>query len=97
MFQLSLLLPIAFIILAGCSDDEARYPSPEGMTPPYVLKEDCTFSIVEQLSKASITSPEVEGLDIAAASAGVSLGEKSITVANCKITENSHELPVYEN
>lgn len=97
MFQLRPLLPIAFIVLVGCSDNTTKYPSPEGVIPPYILKENCTFSIVEELSKASITSPKVEGLDIATASAGVSLGEKSISVSNCEITENSHYLPIYEN
>jgi len=96
MFKYYLLLIVTFSLLSGCSDNSSKFPSPEGMSPPYILKEDCQFSIVEEFSRASITSPKLKGLDIATASAGISLGDKSIMVANCKVTENSHDLPIYE-
>jgi len=67
------------------------------MPPPYVLKEKCKFTIVEELSKASVTSPEVTGVIGVSASVGVSLGDKSIMVANCEVIENSHSLPIFED
>lgn len=97
MCKPNLFYILPFIFLTSCSDDTPKFPSPEGMHTPYILKEDCTFSIVEERSKASVSSPKVEGLDIATFSSGASLGDKSITVTNCKITENSHDLPIYEN
>lgn len=96
MFKIIILFTSISIFIIGCSDDSPQYPSPDGMTPPYILKEGCQFSIVEELSRASISSPKLEGLDIATASAGISLGDKSIMVSNCEVTENSHDLPIYE-
>ena len=92
---LFLTLP-SIILLTGCFDNSLKYPSPEGKPLPYVLKEDCKFTIVEEYSKASITSPTVKGLEGASASASISLGDKSITVSNCAVAENSHSLPIYE-
>ncbi len=91
-----LLIPAAILLLPGCFDNSSRYPSPEGKATPYILKEGCKFTIVEELSKASITSPTATGMPGATASASISLGDKSVTVANCTIAENSHSLPVYE-
>ena len=90
-----LMVPLT-ILLPGCSDNSLSYPSPEGKSIPYILKEGCKFTIVEELSKAGVTSPTVTGMDGATASASVSLGDKSITVSNCTVAENSHSLPVYE-
>jgi len=85
-----------FGLLAACSEDPGGFPGAEGKTPPYILKDGCTFSIVEQLSRASISSPEVSGMPGATGSAAISLGEKSITVSDCRVTTNSHSLPIYE-
>ena len=83
-------------LLAACSGDPDGFPSAAGKAPPYILKEGCTFSIVEQLSRASISSPEVSGMPGATGSASISLGAKSITVSDCQVTANSHSLPIYE-
>ena len=85
-----------FGLLAACSEDPGGFPSPEGKTTPYILKESCTFSIVEELSRASISSPEVSGMPGATGSASISLGDKSISVSDCRVTANSHSLPIYE-
>ena len=83
-------------LLAACSDDPGGFPSAEGKTTPYILKEGCTFAIVEELSRASVSSPEVSGMPGATGSASISLGNKSITVSDCRVTANSHSLPIYE-
>ena len=85
-----------FALLAACSGEPGSFPSPEGKTTPYILKEGCTFSIVEELSRASISSPEVSGMPGATGSASISLGDKSINVSDCRVTANSHSLPIYE-
>ena len=92
------ILPIfsVFILLAGCSNEAEKYPSPEGKAYPYILKEGCQFSIVNEYSRATIASPEVEGLPGSSASAGISLGDLSVTVSNCKVVENLHGLSIYE-
>jgi hypothetical protein len=90
------LLTLVGFLLSACSDESSGFPGADGKPTPYILKEDCTFTIVEELSRAGITSPEVEGLPGATGSASISLGAKSITVSNCKVTENSHSLPIYE-
>ena len=90
------LIVLPIITLSGCSDNGPGYPSPEGKSIPYILKEGCKFTIVEELSKASVTSPTVTGMDGATATASISLGDKSVTVSDCTVTENSHSLPIYE-
>lgn len=97
MNNISPLLLLSLVLIAGCSNNSSQYPSSEGMAPPYILKEDCKFTIVEELSKASITSPTVTAMDRTSASMGVSLGDKSIMVSNCQIVSNSHSLPIYED
>ena len=89
-----IILPI--ILLSGCSDNSSSYPSPEGKSIPYILKEGCKFTIVEEFSKASVTSPTVTGMDGATATASISLGDKSVTISDCTVIENSHSLPIYE-
>ena len=91
------LLTVISIFTIGCSDGSSKYPSAEGKTPPYILKEDCKFTIVEELSKASVTSPTVTGADNEIVSMGTSLGDKSIMVSNCIVIENSHGLSIYED
>lgn len=61
--RLSVLLQIGGMlpIISGCSDDSPKYPSSKGASPSYILKEGCKFTIVEELSKASISSPKVTG------------------------------------
>ena len=86
----------SIIWLSGCSDNSTSYASPEGKSVPYILKEGCKFTIVEELSKASVSSPTLTGIEGATASASISLGDKSITVSNCMIADNSHSLPIYE-
>ena len=81
--------------LTGCSGETPGFLSAQGKSTPYILKEDCTFTIVEELSRAGITSPEITGASDVTATMSISLGEKSITVADCRITENSHSLPIY--
>ena len=83
--------------LPGCSGESPGFQSAEGKPTPYVLKEDCKFTIVEELSRAGITSPEVTGMPGATGSASISLGEKSITVSDCTVIANSHSLPIYED
>ena len=90
------LLTLVGFLLSACSDESSGFPSADGKPTPYILKEDCKFTIVEELSRAGITSSEVEGLPGATGSASISLGAKSITVSNCRVTENSHSLPIYE-
>jgi hypothetical protein len=86
-------------LLGACSDgdDGPSYPSAQGKTPPYVLKEGCSFAIVEKNSRSSIDSPQVSGMHGASASASISLGDYSITVADCRLVENPQALPVYED
>lgn len=83
------------VALSGCLAESPDYLSAEGKPTPYILKEDCRFTIVEELSRAGITSPEVTGLPGATGSASISLGGKSITVSDCRVTANSHSLPIY--
>lgn len=90
------LLVLGPLVLVACSDDTPRYPGAEGKTPPYILKEGCTFSIVEEYSRSSIESPQVSGLPGSSASASISLGDMSITVADCRVTDNPQALPIYE-
>lgn len=89
-------LTSTLVLLSACSGGPDRYPSPEGKSPPYILKEDCSFTIVDELSTAGVSSPEVSGMEGASAAATVSLGEMSITVSGCEVTDNSHSLPIYE-
>ena len=91
------LLPVISVFISGCSDDSSKFPSAEGKAFPYILKEDCKFTIVEELSKASVTSPIVTGADNEIVSMGTSVGDKSIMVSNCIVIENSHGLPIYED
>lgn len=91
------LLTLVGFLLAACSDESSGFPSADGKPTPYILKEDCKFTIVEELSRAGITSPEVKGMPGATGSASISLGSKSITVSDCKVTANSHSLPIYEH
>jgi len=93
----TLLVAIALSLLFACAEQSTSFPSSEGKATPYVLKEGCTFSIVEERSKASIDSPTVSGMPGASASGSISLGEKSITVSDCKVIANSHALPIYED
>ena len=81
--------------LTGCSGESTGFPSAQGKSTPYILKEDCTFAIVEELSRAGITSPEITGASDVSATMSITLGDKSITVADCRVTENSHSLPIY--
>ena len=83
-------------LLSGCSAQSPGFETAEGKPTPYILKEDCRFTIVEELSKAGVTSPKVEGMEGATASMSISLGAKSITVSDCAVTQNSHALPIYE-
>ncbi len=85
------------ILLSGCLDEPSQYPSSEGKKVPYILKEDCKFTIVDEYSKSSVTSPEVSGIDEAAISMGTSNGDMSIMVSSCTVVENSHNLSIYEN
>ncbi len=87
---------VLVILFHGCSTEGSKYPSPEGEEYPYILKEDCTFTIVEELSRASISSPKVSGLPGSSASGSVSLGDHSITVSDCMVIENPGYLPIYE-
>ena len=84
-------------VVVGCSDNSTVYPSAEGKSKPYILKEGCTFSIVKEHSSASVTSPTVTGMAGASAAVSVRVGEISIGVADCKVVENSYALPIYEN
>jgi len=98
-FVTSFALPLMAVIgalLSGCSAQSPGFETAEGKPTPYILKEDCRFTIVEELSKAGVTSPKVEGMEGATASMSISLGAKSITVSDCAVTQNSHALPIYE-
>ena len=96
MKKKAFLVTVALLLLSACSDNSISYPSPEGKAKPYVLKEGCKFTIVAELSRASTTSPKVTGAEGVTASASISLGDKSITVSNCMVADNSHSLPIYE-
>ncbi|MCP3902771.1 MAG: hypothetical protein GY715_03965 [Planctomycetes bacterium] len=85
----------AMPVLSGCAD--STYASPEGKSPPYILKEGCTFSIIGENGRAGVGSPKVTGMAAENASASTSFGEYSITVSNCTLIENSHDLPVFED
>ncbi len=91
LFYSLLAIPI---LIGGCSD---KYPSSEGKTPPYILKTECKFAIVEELSRSSISSPKAKGLPDTWVSASISLGDASITVSNCEVIENTEHLPIYED
>jgi hypothetical protein len=90
-------LIVAAVISSGCSDDSPQYPSALGKAPPYILKTGCTFAIVEELSRNSISSPKAKGLPDTWVSASISLGDSSITVSNCEIVENTKYLPIYQD
>ena len=90
------LMAWALFLMTACSGESADYPAVSGMSPPYVLKEGCKFTIVEELSRTSVTSPEVSGADASSVSAEISLEGKTIAVSDCQIIENSHNLPVYK-
>lgn len=92
-----LLTTLMVTFLFGCSNEGPSYPSAEGKPYPYIHKTGCEFSIVEERSKASISSPKVEGMPGATASATITLGEMSITVSNCMVEDNPHGLPIYED
>jgi hypothetical protein len=92
-----LLASLMITSLFGCSDEGPSYPSAAGKSYPYIHKIGCEFSIVEERSKASISSPKVEGMPGASASASITLGELSITVSNCMVEDNPHGLPIYED
>jgi hypothetical protein len=85
------------MLLSGCTDNAVSYPSAQGKPKPYILKQACTFSIVQEYSSASVDSPTVSGIPGATASSSVSLGDISISVANCMLVDNPHDLPIYEN
>lgn len=91
-----LLTTAAVMVLAGCSEEASRFAGAQGKATPYILKEDCNFTIVEELSRAGVTSPKSTGMAEVTASASISLGAKSITVSDCAVTRNSHSLPIYE-
>lgn len=91
-----LLITAVIVALAGCSEEASHFASAEGKATPFILKEDCRFTIVEELSKAGVTSPKATGMAGATASMSISLGAKSITVSDCEVTQNSHSLPIYE-
>jgi len=93
----TVLLAASSLTLAACSDDSSQYPTSEGKPTPYILKEGCRFTIVEEYSRSGVTSPEVSGVPGSTASASISLDEMSITVSDCRLIENSHALPVYED
>ena len=91
-------LPLAgVVLLAGCSEGAPEYPSSAGKQPPYILKEGCSFSIVGEHSRSTIESPRVSGPPGTSAAASVSSGDLSITVADCRVTANPADLPVYED
>ena len=96
MIRTVTLLIYLIVLLTGCSDS-SKYSSSKGMPKPYILKEGCKFTIVDELSKSGVTSPTVKGMEGATASLSISLEGKSITVSNCELTENSHGLPIYED
>ena len=91
-----LLTTAAVMVLTGCSEEASRFASAQGKATPYILKEDCKFTIVEELSRAGVTSPKATGMAGATASSSISLGAKSIAVSDCAVTRNSHSLPIYE-
>jgi hypothetical protein len=93
----NLFASLVITFLFGCSNKGPSYPSAEGKPYPYIHKIGCEFSIVEERSKASISSPKVEGMPGAEASASITLGELSITVSNCMVEDNPHGLPIYED
>lgn len=87
---------LAVMLLGGCSEEGASYPSPEGQPYPYILKTGCEYAIVEELSRSSISSPKAEGMPDSWVTASISLGDHSITVSNCEVVKNPSSLPIYE-
>ena len=83
------------LTMPACTGE--TYASAADKSPPYIHKEGCTFSIVGENGRSSITSLEVTGAPEEAFSASISFGEYSITVSACALVENSHGLPVYED
>ena len=96
MIKTTTLIIFVAVLSAGCSD-QPSYSSSEGKSVPYILKEGCKFTIVEELSKASMTSPTVTGVDSSTVTMEISLGNKSVTLSDCLVVKNSHNLPIYEN
>ena len=90
------LLACAGLLLSGCTDKAVSFESPGGKPKPYVLKEACKYSIIEEHSQTSIISPMIKKGNVASTPETISLGGKSITVSNCQIIANSNSLPVYE-
>ena len=82
--------------IAACSEEAPSFPGPEGKAPPYILKQGCTFTIVEEYSRSSIESPKLSGVPGATATASISLGDLSISVADCQVSDNPQTLPIYE-
>lgn len=91
------LLTFSSIMISACSSDTPDYPSAEGKPYPYILKEGCSYSIVEELSRSTIDSPRASGMPDSAVSATISLGDMSITVSDCKVIANPYNLPIYED
>ena len=97
MFKRIIFIILNTVLIAGCSDDSSSYVSSEGKSLPYILKENCKFTIVGELGKSSATSPKATGVEDSAVSLSISFNDMSITVSDCKIVGNSHSLPIYED
>ena len=96
-FGRSALVLLALVgTLFGCSQDRSGLPSAAGKATPYILKEDCRFTIVTDRGSAGVSSPKVSGAGSGTASASVSIGAMSITVSDCAVTGNPHSLPMYQ-
>jgi hypothetical protein len=97
MLKSIILFIVYSVLVTACSDGSQNYPSPDGISPPYILKEDCKFTIVGELGRSSVTSPKATGVDDSEVSVGISYKDISISVSDCKIISNSHSLQIYEN
>jgi len=92
--SLSFLL-IMFISVTACSDDE--YETYHfGVKEPYVLIDGCKFWIYSDSGSSAVGAPKVENDSQVTVTYSVTSGKYMIKAHNCKIVENSSNLPIYK-
>jgi len=84
----------AATLAAACSGEHAYPPLPDGKQPPYVLHDNCSFTIISENGSARIDSPEFSGPG-ASGSASIMHGDLEIEVADCRVIRNPAGLGIY--
>ena len=92
--SLSILL-IMFMSVTACSEDEYETYY-YGIKEPYVLIEGCKFWIYSDSGSSAVGAPKVAKDSQVTVTYSVSSGSYTIKAYDCKIVENSSNLPVYK-